>query len=96
MILSFLDATYIFVFRTASEVIRRALFDIMEEAASVVERRHVSLRAEVVVPMGSPACSTGAREIEKVLVGGLLFQSEKDVTSTTWSRNSKDDSVDMS
>ena len=34
MIRPFLDATYIFVFRTASEVIRRALLDIMPAAAS--------------------------------------------------------------
>lgn len=47
MVRPFLDAAYIFVFRTASEVIRRALLDMASDdaaAASVAERRRVSVR----------------------------------------------------
>ena len=75
MIMSFLDATYIFVFRTASVVIRRALFDIIvseAEVESVAKRRRVSLRRP---PIDG-----------RLLVGSCRFVEKAD-TNTNWSKN---------
>ena len=82
MIPSFLHATYIFVFRTASVVIRRALFDIIvseAEVESVAERRRVSLRRP---PIDG-----------RLLVGSCGFVEKDDAKD--WSKRSKDMSVDV-
>lgn len=91
MILSFLDATYIFVFRTASVVIRRALFDIIvalviseAEVESVAERRRVNLR---VVPNEPPPAIDG-----RILVGSCGFVENEDAIGI---KRSKDTSVDV-
>ena len=89
MILSFLDATYIFVFRTASVVIRRALFYIIvseAEVESVAERRRVSLR-RVVLNEPPPA-------IDGRLLVGSCGLVEKD-DAKDWSKRSKDTSVEV-
>ena len=87
MILSFLDATYIFVFRTASVVIRRALFDIIvseAEVESVAERRRVSLHRVV---LNEPPPTDG----RLLLVGSCGFVEKDDAKD--WSKRNKDISV---